>query len=74
MFALGNEGELLQRIRCIGSQFDGIERAIHRQRKPFVSLFQSRLGRYRKKIDSQGSPSSISTANHLLPALHRLLT
>ena len=31
MFALSNEGELLQQIRCIRGQFDSIERAIHQQ-------------------------------------------
>jgi hypothetical protein len=29
---LGNKGELLQQIRCIGGQFDSIERAIRHQR------------------------------------------
>ena len=29
---LGNKDELLQQIRCIGGQFDSIERAIQQQR------------------------------------------
>jgi DNA-binding FrmR family transcriptional regulator len=29
---LGNKGELLQQVRCIGGQFDSIERAIRQQR------------------------------------------
>jgi DNA-binding FrmR family transcriptional regulator len=29
---LGNKGKLLQQIRCIGGQFDSIERAIRQQR------------------------------------------